>query len=109
MDIHKPKPFHSWREFLKEYGIIVLGVLTALSLEQAVEWMHWRHEAESEREALYEEASGNLGNIKSHLLLQPCIDRRLSELDVVFQRHDRGEPLDLIGRVGVPIAFEGDN
>jgi len=33
MDIHKPKPWHGWREFLKEYGIIVLGVLTALGLE----------------------------------------------------------------------------
>jgi hypothetical protein len=30
MDIHKPKPIHNWREFLKEYAIIVLGVLTAL-------------------------------------------------------------------------------
>ncbi len=47
MDIHKPKPFHGLREFLKEYGIIVLGVLTALFLEQAVEWLHWRHEVET--------------------------------------------------------------
>ncbi|THD51712.1 hypothetical protein [Phenylobacterium sp.] len=37
MDIHKPKPWHSFREFLKEYGIIVLGVLTAIAFEQTVE------------------------------------------------------------------------
>ena len=43
MDIHKPKPWHGWREFLKEYVIIVVGVLTALAAEQAVEWLHWRH------------------------------------------------------------------
>ena len=42
MDIHKPKPWHSFREFLKEYLIIVVGVLTALGAEQAVEWLHWR-------------------------------------------------------------------
>ena len=30
MDIHKPKPWHGFREFLKEYAIIVVGVLTAL-------------------------------------------------------------------------------
>jgi len=31
MDIHKPKPWHGLREFLKEYLIIVIGVLTALT------------------------------------------------------------------------------
>jgi hypothetical protein len=37
MDIHKPKPWHGLREFLKEYAIIVVGVLTALAGEQAVD------------------------------------------------------------------------
>ena len=30
MDIHKPKPWHGVREFLKEIGTIVIGVLIAL-------------------------------------------------------------------------------
>ena len=34
MDIHKPKAWHGVREFLKEYMIIVVGVLTALGAEQ---------------------------------------------------------------------------
>ena len=34
MDIHKPKPWHGLREFLKEYLIIVIGVLTALTFVQ---------------------------------------------------------------------------
>jgi hypothetical protein len=29
MDIHKPKSWHGFREFLKEYAIVVVGVLTA--------------------------------------------------------------------------------
>src|SRR4051812_44504491 len=41
MDLHKPKPIHNAREFLKEVGIIVLGVCIALGAEQAVEWWHW--------------------------------------------------------------------
>jgi hypothetical protein len=40
MEFHKPKPIHNWREFLKEYAIIVLGVATALAAEQGVEWLH---------------------------------------------------------------------
>ncbi len=45
MDIHKPKPWHGLREFLKEYVIIVVGVLTALGAEQTVEWLHWQAKA----------------------------------------------------------------
>jgi hypothetical protein len=101
---HKSKPWHGAREFLKEWGIIVLGVLTALSFEQAVEALHWRHEVETERAALNEEVAENLGVIQDRLLEQPCIDRRLTELDLVFQRHDRGQPLGIAGRVGVPLS-----
>jgi hypothetical protein len=40
MDIHKPKPWRGVRDFLKEYLIIVIGVLTALAGEQVVEMLH---------------------------------------------------------------------
>src|SRR5215472_7945665 len=109
MDIHKPKPWHGLREFLKEYVIIVIGVLTALAAEGGVEWLHWRHETENERDALHEAARIALGSMKFHMALQPCINQRLSELDVLLQRHDRRQPLGLIGRVGAPISPEGDN
>src|SRR6185437_16951039 len=56
MDIHKPKPWHGWREFLKEYAIIVVGVLTALGAESLVETMRWSHAVEGSREQLTEDA-----------------------------------------------------
>jgi hypothetical protein len=52
MDIHKPKPWHGWREFGKELTTIVLGVLIALVAEQAVEWLHHRTEVAEARHAL---------------------------------------------------------
>jgi hypothetical protein len=55
MDLHKPKPWHSFREFLKEYVIIVVGVLTALGAEQAVEAIHHREQLEQTRAALHVE------------------------------------------------------
>lgn len=56
MDIHhKHGPIRNWREFLKEYGIIVLGVLTALAGEQAVEAVHHHYEAKEVRDALDQE------------------------------------------------------
>ncbi len=56
MDLHKPKPWHGLREFLKEYLIIVVGVLTALTAEAGVEWLHWRHLASQHAEELDEGA-----------------------------------------------------
>lgn len=37
VDIHKPKPVHSIREFLSEIGVIVVGIAIALTGEQLVE------------------------------------------------------------------------
>jgi hypothetical protein len=80
MDIHKPKPWHGWREFLKEYGIIVLGVLTALALEQAVDALRWAHEVGEAREALGREITYNVKALKLMDLENPCIAARLDQL-----------------------------
>jgi len=102
MDIHKPKPWHGWREFLKEYGIIVLGVLTALAFEQGVESLHWRHEVETERDALRSEVRYNLATAAFRQSQKGCIDARLSQIGEVFRRHAHGEPLGLRNRVARP-------
>jgi hypothetical protein len=43
MHVHLPKPLHGWRAFTGEVGIIVLGVLIALSAEQVVQSIHARY------------------------------------------------------------------
>lgn len=35
-DIHNPKPWHGWPEFLKEIATIVIGVLIAVGAETVV-------------------------------------------------------------------------
>jgi len=37
LDIHNPKPVHNFREFLSELGVVVLGIVIALSGEQLIE------------------------------------------------------------------------
>ena len=78
MDIHKPRPWHSAREFLKEYAIIVVGVLTALAGEQAVEWSHQQTELREAREALHEEVVEGATAIRVMALENRC---QLGELD----------------------------
>ena len=80
MDIHKPKPWHGVREFLKEYVIIVVGVLTALAAEQGVEWLHWRHQAEVTEARLEAEMRTNLLNAYGQLINQRCYNDRLAAL-----------------------------
>ena len=80
LDIHKPKPWHGWREFLKEYLIIVVGVLTALAAEQSVEALHERHLAREAREAIDAEMQDNLNRIAFRQAQQPCIETRLAAI-----------------------------
>ena len=79
MDIHKPKPWHGWREFLKEYAIIVVGVLTALAAEQGVEWLHWRHEVAEAHANLKPELQQNARSLRYSSLENACLLSRLSE------------------------------
>ena len=41
VDAQEPKPIHSWRDFLKEVGTIVLGVVIALSAGELVDSWNW--------------------------------------------------------------------
>ena len=95
MEVHKPKPFHGWREFLKEYGIIVLGVLTALAGEQAVEEIHYRGEVREARAALKAEVEEDLAAYDYRYKLDPCITARLSDLDRWARSQNGKHPLRL--------------
>ena len=85
MDIHKPKPWHGVREFLKEYAIIVVGVLTALAAEQGVEWLHWRHMAHQNETQLAAGLQPNLWNSARWLIYRPCADQRVARLAEALQ------------------------
>jgi hypothetical protein len=102
MHFHLPKPLHGWREFAGEVGIIVVGVLIALSAEQVVEAVHWRHELDSERASLLQEARDSFEGVAARKNQQGCVDRRLAEIRTVLERHHRGEPLGLTGQIGRP-------
>jgi len=102
MDIHKPKPWHGLREFLKEYAIIVVGVLTALGAEQAVEALHWGHQAQTGEVALKAAFVHEAGNAAERLALDGCIRQRLAVLSGVVQRATEDGRLPPLGAVGNP-------
>jgi hypothetical protein len=97
MDIHKPKPWHGLREFLKEYVIIVVGVLTALGAEQAVEWMHWRHQVAEAREELRSELGYDMEFLHRRAAVGACVDRRLDELARIMRQASSSGRLPPVG------------
>jgi hypothetical protein len=108
LEIHKPKPWHGWREFLKEYGIIVLGVVTALAAEQAVEKIHERRLAEEAQQNISAEIDRNLGAMDRRAATQDCVDRRLDELQAIIDRARAGAPVPRPLWVGRPPIYELD-
>ncbi len=80
MDIHKPEPWRGWPEFLKEIGTIVIGVLIALCAEQAVEWLHWRHETQGVMTAIRSELARDAAALQGFGTQDACIDKRLALL-----------------------------
>jgi hypothetical protein len=81
VDIHKPKPWHGWPEFLKEIGTIVIGVLIALGAEQAVEWLHWQERTRQTEENLRAELHDATLNAVAQLAISKCDNDMLNRLE----------------------------
>jgi hypothetical protein len=88
MEIHKPKPWHGVREFLKEYLIIVIGVLTALAGEQTVEAAHRHEDVEQARAALKVEVRHDL----TRAVLGARNDRCLGQVLRLWEAYATGGP-----------------
>jgi hypothetical protein len=102
MDIHKPKPIHNWRDFLKEVGTIVLGVSIALGAEQGVEYIHWRNQVQDAREVIATEMAQNIGTAIVYWRAQICTERRLDELAQILDRAAETGRLPPVGDIGRP-------
>jgi len=81
MQFKLPKPLHGWREFVGEVGIIVLGVLIALSAQQVVETMQTHQRIRETREALNAELSRDLAAFEWRVSQRNCLRSRVGELD----------------------------
>ncbi len=102
MDIHKPKPWHGVREFLKEYVIIVVGVLTALGAEAVVQNLHDARLAEEARQAVRDELNLDITNMAVRFSWDACVIRRLDEIDALLDRAEAGGSFAPPGAVGTP-------
>src|SRR3954471_5753939 len=107
MEIHKLKPIRNWREFLKEVGIIVLGVSIALAAEQAVAAVHEYHRASQARASIRAEIANVLGQMQVRRATEACVSHRLDEVDALIAASAIGKlPQDELW-LGRPVVFIG--
>jgi len=86
VDAPDAKTIRSWRDFLKEVGIIVLGVLIALAAEQAVDEWNWRREVAVVEDSLNDELSDAFFSAQERVKIADCQRRTLDALDDLADR-----------------------
>jgi hypothetical protein len=87
LDIHRPKaPIHGLRDFAKEVGIIVLGVLIALAGEQAVEALSWRHQVAEAKAVLKDELAVDAADFYERVAVEPCLTARLEIIEGILAK-----------------------
>ena len=102
MDIHKAKPWRGSREFLKEIGTIVIGVLIALAGEQAVQALHGKQQANAGEAVLEEAFVREVNNAALREAQDTCVTRRLAALSSIVQHGTESGRLPPIGGLGHP-------
>jgi hypothetical protein len=109
VEVHKPKPVHSWRELLTEIGVVVIGVCIALGAEQAVEWVHWRGQVAEARKSLATEMSLNVRSAVTRLRSYSCTEQRLDKLAKILDAASRAGNLPPVGIIGMPPRRQWSN
>lgn len=107
MHVHLPKPLHGWREFAGEVGIIVLGVLIALGVEQIASAVHDRSSAADARASIRDEIENNLRILALRDSTEQCMLTRMREIAAFLDATGSGmkpAPLTWIGAPYDPLA-----
>jgi len=99
MHVHLPKPLHGWREFAGEVGVIVLGVLIAIALEQLVEAIHWQSQVRDARGAIAEDMAQTNAAFAFRAAAHDCIAARLIKLNDIIEQSAKHEPVPHVDEV----------
>ncbi len=106
MHVHKPKVLHSLREFAGEISVIILGVIIALGLEQAVEAWHWAQQTRETENALRGEIQESVNAVAERQAFDDCMKRQLAALETAaVTRRPLAEPFAKLPRRVVPDLY----
>jgi hypothetical protein len=87
MRIRVPTPLHGWRIFSGEVGIIVVGVLIAISAEQIADNLDWRHKvAQAEENMRIEQREDDLPQAYVRAAIGICLRDQLRAIRAYLDR-----------------------
>lgn len=95
MKIHPPKAIDSWREFIVEIVIIVIGVALALAAEEALSNYHTNQEVAVVQDSLDDELADSLFASLERIKFADCQMRALDTLDAIAHQPGSGPVGDL--------------
>jgi hypothetical protein len=103
MKVHKPKLFSDWRDFGREYAIVVLGVLTALLAQQAAASLEWRRKVDAAIVDMENELSGGDGvQAYVRMAIHDCVVQRLDRVRQAVEAGDRAQARKWIDATWLP-------
>jgi hypothetical protein len=111
MEVHKPRPIHNWRDLAIEVAVIVVGIVIALSAEQFIQGLEWRHKLSRSEEQMRLEMTKDDGpQFVQRLAASECIDQGLAGIRAGIERGDsRAAVIDAINKLEIPRhTYQGD-
>jgi hypothetical protein len=79
LEVHAPhESIHTWKSFFIHIATIVIGLLIAVGLEQAVETIHWHNQVRAARDVLRQELLEADGFYEFRVAVNECVAQRLS-------------------------------
>ena len=96
--------FSDWRDFGREYAIIVLGVLTALLAQSAVEEISWRQKVRAAIADMDQEmGTGNGPQSYVRLAIHQCLADRLRRIRGLAETGDRALVSSAVETIQLPV------
>jgi hypothetical protein len=104
MAVRRAKLFGGWQEFIREFLIVLLGVLAALLAQQAVETLNWRQKVRSAISDMDQElSSGDGPQAFVRLSIHRCLADRLQRLRSLVEAGNRPAIVEAIGDIQLPL------
>jgi hypothetical protein len=101
----KPKLFSDWREFFREFIIIVFGVLTALFAQSIAENLAWRQKVRAATDDMRQElGSGDAPQNYVRLMMSQCFSDRLAAVKQAIEAGDRTGSRRLVPTLWLPVG-----
>ena len=92
-----PKPLHGWRAFIGEVGVIVLGVLLALTAQEAAQAIRDRGDTEQLRRSMTDELANDRARWEAVHHDVPCTLRQLDSISAWAARPGSDKILNFSG------------